>query len=396
MLLALLFSVSLTLAEEQPLDLMSIVKENTAFALDLYSMLKKEKGNLFFSPYSISSALAMTYGGARGDTAEEMAKTLHFTLGAEKTHPAFADLDTTFYEIQKKGSVQLHIANSLWPQKDYRFLPEYLTLTKRYYGVSITPVDYVKATEEARKIINTWVEDRTKEKIKDLIGKGDLDPVTVLLLVNAIYFKGNWASQFDLKRTTKSDFSLLSGGKTQVSMMYQKGTFGYREIEGAQVLELPYNGKQLSMILILPDEPTHLSKLEDELTLANLDSWLSRIPEEDVNVYLPKFKVTWGTFELNKPLQALGMRKAFGSGADFSGMDGTKILSISAVLHKAFVEVNEEGTEAAAATAVVMSRGVPRIHTFRADHPFIFLIRDNTTGSILFLGRMVDPAATEN
>ena len=219
MLLALLFSVSLTLAEEQPLDLMSIVKENTAFALDLYSMLKKEKGNLFFSPYSISSALAMTYGGARGDTAEEMAKTLHFTLSADKTHPAFADLDTTFYEIQKKGSVQLHIANSLWPQKDYRFLPEYLTLTKRYYGVSITPVDYVKATEEARKIINTWVEDRTKEKIKDLIREGDLDPVTVLLLVNAIYFKGNWASQFDPKRTTESDFSLLSGGKTQVSMI---------------------------------------------------------------------------------------------------------------------------------------------------------------------------------
>jgi serpin B len=392
MLLPFFLAVSVTFADEPPSDLRAAVAGNNTFALDLYSILKKEKGNLFFSPYSISSALAMTYGGARGDTAEEMAKALRFAAGAERTHSAFAELNTMFDRIQKRGRVQLHIANSLWPQKDYGLLPEYLTLTKRYYGVSITPVDYVKATEEARKIINTWVEDRTKDKIKELIRPGVLDPLTVLVLVNAIYFKGNWASQFDPKRTTECDFSLLGDAKAQVSMMHQKGKFGYGEIEGTQLLELPYVGKELSMVLILPAKPEGLSKVEDQLTVDNLGSWVSRISEQDVSVYLPRFKVTWGTFELNKPLQALGMRKAFVPGADFSGMDGTKSLFIGLVLHKAFVEVNEEGTEAAAATAVIMRKNGGRMHTFRADHPFLFFIRDNVTGSILFLGRVLDPS----
>lgn len=390
-MLICLLAVPLTFAEEQRPDIKSLVTGNNAFAVDLYSILKKKEGNLFFSPYSISSALAMTYGGARGETAEEMAKALHFTLGADKTHPAFSELSSEFDKIQKKGQVQLHIANSLWPQKDYRLLPEYLLLTEQHYGVSITPVDYVKATEQARKLINTWVEDKTKDKINDLIGPGALDPATVLVLVNAIYFKGNWASQFDPKRTTESEFTISGDVKTQVSMMYQKGKFGYGEIEGARLLELPYVGKELSMVIILPEKSDGLSKIEDQLTLKNLDSWDTRMSEQDVNVYLPKFKLTWGTFELNEPLQALGLRKAFGP-ADFSGMNGTKTLFIGLVLHKAFVEVNEEGTEAAAATAVVMKRGIPRIHTFKADHPFLFLIRDNVTGSILFLGRVLDPS----
>ncbi|MFC1498558.1 serpin family protein [Verrucomicrobiota bacterium] len=391
MLLVSLLAVSFTFAAEQRTDIKPLITGNNAFALDLYSILKKEKGNLFLSPYSISSALAMTYGGARGDTEEEMAKALHFTLGADRTHPAFAELDTVFSEIQKKGQVQLHIANSLWPQKDYRLLPEYLKLTKRYYGVSITPVDYMKAAEKARKIINSWIEDKTKDKIKNLIGPGDLDPMTVLVLVNAIYFKGNWASQFDPKRTTKSDFSLSGDAKTQVSMMYQKGKFRYGEIKGAQLLELPYVGKELSMVIVLPKKPDGLSEIENQFTAKNLDAWFSRFSQQEVNVYLPRFKMTWGTFELNKPLQDLGMRRAFGSGADFSGMDGTRSLFIGLVLHKAFVEVNEEGTEAAAATAVIMRKSESRAHIFKADHPFLFLIRDNVTGSILFLGRVLDP-----
>jgi serine protease inhibitor len=392
----LAISISPAFAEEQRPDLKAAVAGNNTFALNLYSILKKEEGNLFLSPYSISSALAMTYGGARGDTAEEMAKALHFTLGADRTHFAFSELDIAFDKIQEKGQVQLHIANSLWPQKDYPLLPEYLKLTKQYYGVSITSVDYVKAAKETCKLINTWVEDKTKDKIKDLIRPGDLDPVTVLVLVNAIYFKGNWASQFDPKRTTKSDFSLSGNAKTQVPMMYQEGKFGYGEIEGAQLLELPYVGKELSMVIVLPKKPEGLSDVENQFTAKNLDAWLSHISEQDVNIYLPKFKVTWGTFELNKPLQALGMRMAFGSGADFSGMDGTRSLFIGLVLHKAFVEVNEEGTEAAAATAVVMKRSAPRIHTFRADHPFLFLIKENVTGSILFVGRVLDPSKENN
>ena len=396
MLLISLLAVSLTFAEEQRPDIKSLVTGNNAFALDLYSILSKEEGNLFFSPYSISSALAMTYGGARGDTAEEMAKALHFSLGADKTHPAFAELDTVFHEIQKHGQVQLHIANSLWPQKDYRLLPEYLALTRQHYGVPITPVDYMKAAETARKLINTWVEDKTKDKIKDLIRPGDLDALTVLVLVNAIYFKGNWASQFDPKLTKQSGFSVSGHAKTQVSMMYQKGKFGYGEIEGAQLLELPYVGKELSMVIVLPEKPEGLSGVENQFTVKNLDAWLSRLSQQDVNVYLPKFKVTWGTFELNRPLKALGMEKAFGSGADFSGMDRTRSLLIGLVLHKAFVEVNEEGTEAAAATAVVMKRNGGRKYIFLADRPFLFLIRDKATGSILFLGRVLDPSKEKN
>lgn len=377
-------------------DMQALVKGNTAFALDLYSLLKEEKGNLFFSPYSISAVLAMTYAGARGDTEKQMAEALHFTLGQKRTHPSFAELTRELEEIQKKGAVQLLIANSLWPQKGYPFLPEYISLIKRCYGVSVTPMDYKNAAEKARVIINKWVEDKTREKIKDIISPGALDLSTRLVLVNAIYFKGDWANQFDSNRTADADFILPGGRKKQVPMMYQKEKFGYKDLQTAQLLELPYADESLSMIIVLPKEVNGLTDLEKQLSIENLDSWLAHIPREQVKVYLPKFKMTWGTFELNEPLKRLGMQDAFwGDRADFSGMDGTKYLYISMVLHKAFIEVNEEGTEAAAASAVIMTLGSaeprPKIPVFRADHPFLFIIRDNVTGSILFLGRVVNP-----
>jgi serpin B len=374
-------------------DLEQVVKVNDQFAIDLYSQLKDKEGNLFFSPYSISTTLAMTYGGARGNTAKEMSRTLHFTLSQKIIPSAFAKLQTELNEIQKQGKVLLYVANSLWPQRGYPFRQDYLSLMNKDYGVSITPVDYAKASDEARKIINMWVENNTKDTIKDLIRKGDLDRDTVLVLVNAIYFKGNWASQFDPELTKMDDFILPDGKKQKVPMMKQTNTFGLRESEEAQVLELPYVGNQLSMFIILPREANGLQKIENALSEDNLQSWLSRLPRDEVRVYLPKFKITWGTFELNKPLIALGIKDAFSSArADFSGMDGTRALFISLVLHKAFVEVNEEGTEAAAATAVVMKKGESQPHVFRADHPFLFLIRNNTTESILFLGRVIDPS----
>lgn len=386
--------VSSAFAGAHPAGTTSIVNGNNLFALELYSRLKKEKGNLFFSPYSISSALAMTYSGARGKTAEEMAKTLHFIPRAEKTNSAFADLNAKLNEVQKEGKVTLLIANSLWPQTDHPFLPEYLSPMNRYYGASVYPVDYRNASEEARTRINGWVEDRTQGKIRNIIQE-PLPPETSLVLVNAIYFKGNWAHKFDRFRTEKSEFSLLSGAKKQVPMMRQGGKFGYHETEDAKLLELPYVGEQLSMIIILPNEASQLSMLEDELTASNLQSWLSGLKEQFVDVYLPRFKVTWGAYDLIMPMQSLGMRKAFGGGADFSGMDGTKGLRIERLLHKAFVEVNEEGTEAAAATVVgVKLGGSLRVRTFKADHPFLFVIRDNATGSILFLGRILDPGAS--
>jgi serpin B len=374
-------------------DLKSVVKANTRFAVDLYGKLKDRDGNLFFSPYSISTALAMTYGGARGNTAREMAQTLHFVLDQERLPAAIAELEAGLNEIQKKGDVQLYVANSLWPQKDYPFRQDFLSLMKEYYGVSISPVDYERATEEARKIINEWVEDKTTEKITDLIREGDLNPATILVLVNAIYFKGNWARRFDPERTALRAFTLPDGKKEQVPMMEQKGTFGLRELDHVRILELPYIGKQLSMLIILPNDEEGLQNVENDLTEDSLRSWLSPLPEEKVLVYLPKFKITWGTLDLVESLIALGMKDAFVyERSDFSGMDGTRELFISRILHKAFVEVNEEGTEAAAATAVVMTKGVSPIQQiFRADHPFLFLIRDNTTGNILFLGRVVDP-----
>ena len=377
---------------EPPGDLEKIVRSNNRFAIDLYSVLRKEDGNLFFSPYSISTALAMTYCGARGKTAEEMAGTLQFTLGRDKIPAAFGELEAKLNDIQKVGDVQLCVANSLWPQKDYPFRQDYLTLMKQNFGVSITPVDYLHAREEARRTINEWVEIKTKERIKKLIRKGDLDIETVLVLVNAIYFKGNWAGRFDPQLTEEDDFILADGKKKKVPLMVQKGTFGFRELKDVQILELPYAGRQLSMFVILPREDDGLKKIEDAISEDNLRSWLSFLPEKEVRVYLPKFKITWGTFELNEPLMDLGIKDAFSPAqADFTGMAEVRELYISLVLHKAFVEVNEEGTEAAAAAAVVMSKEIARRRVFRADHPFLFLIRDNTTGSILFLGRVIDP-----
>jgi serpin B len=374
----------------------ALVESNTAFALDLYQRLKDTKGNIFFSPYSISTALAMTYAGARENTAKQMADVLHFTLDQNNLHPTFAKLETWLKEIQEKGDVQLNVANSLWPQKGYSFLEEYLTLSEKYYRVTITPLDYRQAVEEARKIINQWVEEKTKDKIKNLIKPGILNPLTRLVLVNAIYFKGNWASQFDEKRTKDDTFYLLSGQRVQVPLMAmaQKKEFRYAETESLQVLELPYVGEDLSMIVLLPRKNDGLPELEKHLTPETLMQWTTGLRKQEVQVFLPKFKMT-SQFRLDRTLAAMGMRDAFDpSKANFSGMDGRRNwLHIGAVIHKAFVDVNEEGTEAAAATAVAMriTMALQPPPLFRADHPFIFLIRDNKTGSILFIGRVLDP-----
>jgi serpin B len=390
--LVLLMPVELAAYEENPKSA-AVVEGNTAFALDLYQELKDTKGNLFFSPYSISTALAMTYAGARENTAKQMADVLHFPSGQNEVHPAFGQLETLLNDVQGKGDIQLNVANSLWPQESYPFLEEYLALVKKYYGVVITPLDYQRAAEKARKIINQWVEEKTKDKIKNLIQPGILDALTRLVLVNAIYFKGNWASQFDEKRTKEDTFYQLSGKTIQTPLMAQEQEFAYGEKAFLQVLELPYLGESLSMIVLLPKEKDGLPELEKQLTAANLRMWTSGLRKQKVKVFLPRFKMT-SQFSLAKTLAALGMRDAFNPNkANFSGMDGRlNWLYIGAVLHKAFVDVNEEGTEAAAATAVVMKiRMAPQLPTFRADHPFIFLIRENTTGSILFLGRVMDP-----
>lgn len=375
------------------------VAGNTAFAMDLYFQLRGQEGNLFFSPYSISSALAMSYAGARGNTAAEMEKALHFTGGHQGTHPAFAALQDRLNQVQDAGHVELAVANSLWPQEGYPFLPEFLALVKIRYDAEIMPLDFAADTEGARKTINRWVEEETREKIRDLIAPGNLAPLVRLVLVNAIYFKGNWAKQFKPEQTAPGDFFVSSDTAVKVPMMAQTHRFPHAEFDDFQILQLPYEGNDLSMLVVLPRERGGLWRVEDRLTPEHLRQWRERLVEREVRVILPKFKMTWGASLLNGPLQALGMVDAFSeTKADFSGMDGRPDwLYVGLVLHKAFVEVNEEGTEAAAATAVTMktfARFDPPPE-FRADHPFLFLIQEEETGSILFLGRVADPSKAE-
>jgi serine protease inhibitor len=375
-------------------DVEAVVQGNTEFALDLYRQLRTQEGNLFFSPYSVSTALAMTYGGARGNTQVEMAHTLRFTLGQARLHPALASLKAALNAVQAKGNVQLKVANALWPQEGYTFLDEYLALVEEYYRAAVTALNYGDA-ETARTTINTWIEQKTAGKIRDLIPAGILDAMTRLVLTNAIYFKGDWAKRFHEARTTDAPFWVTPAASSDVPMMSQVETLGYSAREpGLQVLELPYAGHDLSMIVLLPDERDGIAALEDALTVENLTSWIDNLRPMEVEVHLPRFKLSC-QFGLGNMLKAMGMVDAFDYAADFSGMDGTKSLYISAIIHQASVDVNEEGTEAAAATAVVMKlKALPLPPpVFRADHPFMFLIRENQTGSILFIGRMANPQA---
>jgi len=383
--------------QDTPADANSVVSGNSRFAFELYSKLAagKKDENLFFSPYSISTAIAMTYAGARGDTEKQMADVLHFNLPQEKLHPAFGSLEKALNEQGKKGVFELTVANALWGQKGFKFLDSFISLVNKNYSAGLSELDFAKDTEGSRKTINKWVEDKTKEKIKDLIKPGVLDAMTRLVLTNAIYFKGKWQFEFDKKDTKDSPFHITSEKKVTVPMMYMKKEFKHAKQDGLQVLQLGYKGDALSMIVLLPEKIDGIEKLEKDLTIENLDKWLANLHEMEIEIYLPKFKFT-SEFSLAEILQQMGMTDAFGGSADFSGMDGRKDLFISAILHKAFVDVNEEGTEAAAATAVVITlTAVLEKPVFRADHPFIFLIKDNSSGSILFMGKVLNPAQTE-
>ncbi len=368
----------------------TVVAGNNKFALELYQNLQSREGNLFLSPYSISTALTMTYAGAKSETEKQMAQTLCLPP-IEQFHKSFGEIIKQLNASCKKGGYELVVANALWGQKDYKFLPEFLTLVKTNYDGNLEQVDFKTQAEAARKTINTWVESKTKDKIKELIKPGLLDSMTRLVLTNAIYFKGKWASQFKPEQTQEAPFTLLSGQKVNVPMMHQADNFRYAETNTVQILDMPYVNKDLSMVILLPKKNDGVKDLEKELSSENSPMGLPQRSRE-VQVYVPRFKIT-SEFSLAETLSAMGMPDAFSSKADFSGMTGNRDLFISAVVHKAYVEVNEEGTEAAAATGVQMALTsvAPPPPVFRADHPFIFLIRDNKSGSILFLGRLENP-----
>jgi serpin B len=381
---------------EPQTDTDRLVAGNCAFAVDLYRKLSDGEGSLFFSPYSISTALAMTYAGAREKTEEQMAKTLHFPVDQQRLHPAFAELQGTLNNVQEAGNVRLCLANALWPQEGHPFLPAYLSLVEKHYGVSITAVDYRTdgAREAARQTINRWVEDRTEDRIKELILPGHLTDATRLVLTNAVSFKGKWHNEFDPKDTKDATFFLSPSRSVQVPTMHQEEEFGYAEMKSLQILEMPYRGGELSMLVLLPTRIEGLRQLERSLTAEALQNWRSHLTRRKVIVFLPRFKTTFRV-ELKETLRSMGMVDPFQwPGANFAGLDGDpNWFYIGQVVHKAYADVNEEGTEAAAATAVVMMLGGMGAQppVFRADHPFLFLIQENSTGSILFLGRMADP-----
>ena len=376
-----------------PDDVRTVARGANAFAVKLYSQIAGSEGNLFFSPYSISSALTMTYVGARGRTAEQMAGVLSLTLPPDKLYPALLELTADFNAKDKVH--KLYIANALWGQARYPFAPAFLQNIQKYFRGGFREVDYVDEAnrEKARLAINDWTEEQTANKIKELIKPGVLDSLSRLVLTNAIYFKGAWALQFKASDTREMPFAVSKTDQVSVPMMCRKGDFGYAEDGDVQVLEMRYAGGDLSMVVLLPRSVSSLEKLQETLP-HKLDGWLSALSPENVDVFLPRFKLEQA-FLLNDPLIALGMADAFSDvAADFSGMrsDGDKSLFISKVIHKAFVDVNEEGTEAAAATAVVMAtKSISMTPVFKADHPFLFLIRDVRTGTVLFMGRLSEP-----
>jgi serpin B len=341
----------------------------------------------------------MTYAGARGETAEQMANALHLTLKPERLHPAFGSLRKEVQGADQERKVQrkyqLQTANRLWGQKGYDFFPEFLKITENNYGAGLKQVDFIQAQarEEARKSINAWVEEQTQSKIQELIKPGILTVDTRLVLTNAIYFKSAWSHPFPPQQTRDGEFTLANGKKVKAKLMHGSNRTNYLKEEDFEALELPYEEHDLSMIVLLPNNADGLPTFEKKLTAANLTEWLGKLSDHKVDVTLPKFRLTC-EFMLNDVLSKMGMPVAFDSDkADFSGMTTHDRLFISHVVHKAFVYVDEAGTEAAASTAVVMERlSNPTPATFRADHPFVYLVRDNRTGSILFLGRVVDPS----
>lgn len=376
-------------AGSTPEGVAELVEANNRFAFELYAQFneKGKENNLFFSPYSIAIALAMTYEGARGRTAEEMQSVLHIPEKADLRRPNLARIINEINRPDKK--YKLSTANALWAQEDYKFLEEYSGTVEKYYGGRITNLDFVNRSEESRQTINTWVEDRTNKKIKDLIPAGVLNAYTRLVLTNAIYFKGMWLKPFDPELTRDEDFRTGSGQTVKVPMMRMtdaNARFNYAENDELQVLEMIYEGDDLSMVILLPKEDK-LAGLDGSLAPEKIAEWKGLLAERMVDVFIPRFKLETN-YLMADVLMKMGMPSAFGD-ADFSGMDGSKSLVIQSVIHKAFVEVNEEGTEAAAATAVIVGTTsvAPPTPVFRCDHPFIFFIQQRGTGNILFLGR---------
>jgi serpin B len=379
-------------------DMTTLVNGDSEFAFDLYQALNKEDGNIFYSPYSISLALAMTYAGARGETAQQMADTLHYQLDQSALHSAFNNLGI---ELEKCGEgakgkdekgFRLNIVNAIWGQKGYKFLSNYLDLLAENYGAGLRVLDFIKNPNQSREVINQWVSDQTEGRIKDLIPEGSITPLTRLVLTNAIYFNAAWALPFKPDATLNGPFHLISGTDVTAAMMKQTGSFKYSEGDNYQVIELPYDGQELSMVIFLP-APGQFTAFEEAMTYQLISNILAqKNGNQYIALTMPKFEFE-SEFGLKETLMTMGMVEPFLDTADFSGMSSQSDLHIDDVVHKAFVSVDEAGTEAAAASAVIVGTTSmpPEPMTLTLDRPFVFLIRDIQTGTILFIGRVMNP-----
>jgi serpin B len=373
-----------------------VVNGNNNFAFDLYSELdKSEKGNVFYSSYSISAALAMTYEGAKGQTADEIKSVFHFPEG----NTLRSNFAAIYNDINGENEAyESRTGNALWVQQDYPLLEDYTIKVEKYYGGKVANLDFIGETEKSRQTINAFIEEQTNDRIKDLIAPGVLGLLTRLVITNAIYFNGTWEWEFDSSDTDEREFKITPDNIIQVPMMLMspdKARFNYADTENLQILELPYKGGNLSMLIFLPKG--NVESIKSSLTAEKLAELKGKMQETSLDaIYLPKFEFDT-KYNLNGYLKALGMPTAFDDSgkADFSGMTSAEKLFIGLVIHQAYVKVDEKGTEAAAATAVVMlgeSSAEPRdLIIFRADHPFIFLIQEKETGNILFLGKVTDP-----
>jgi serpin B len=394
------------------------VQGTNAFAFDLYQALRNEHKNLFYSPYSISLALAMTYAGARGETEEQIADTLHFVLPQDRLHSAFSALNRALEpgeeeEAEADGTeptpvpfpgyhpgdrFQLHVANALWGQDGYQFQPEFLAVLGQNYESELRTLSFAGAPEESRRTINDWVADHTEDRIRDILPQGAIRDATRLVLANAIYFRASWFYPFDPRATREQPFHLLDGGTATVPMMQQTERFNYYLGEGYQAVMLPYSGgkdsphSRMSMVFLVPDAG-RFQAFEDSLDAQGVGTILTEMNTGYVDLTIPKFGFD-SAFALKPTLSSMGMSLAFSwPKADFSGMTGQPELFVDDVHHRAFVSVEETGTEAAAASAVPITLGIPPEPVeITIDRPFIFLIRDGETGIILFVGRVLDPS----
>ncbi len=379
-------------------DISELVSGNADFAFNLYKFVASNDENLFYSPYSISVALAMVYAGSRGDTEQQMSKALRFHLPQERLHPAF---NATDIKLEKRGQTskgkddkgfRLNIVNAIWGQKNYSFLPAFLDILAENYGAGLHILDFIKSPENSRLTINKWISDQTENRIKDLIPQGLIDQLTRLVLTNAIYFNAAWEYPFNASATKDEIFQLLNGKQVSVPMMRNTKSFKYMAGTGFQAVELPYDGREMSMVIVLPDSG-QFGSFEKSLDAGAMQDIISKLQARQVDLTMPKFEYE-SSFSPKQALIQMGMTDAFSETADFSGIAGNKELFITDIIHKAFVSVDEEGTEAAAATAVIVGvTSIPAMPiSMKIDRPFIFLIRDIETGAILFIGRVMNPA----